>query len=52
MARNPNTSFFHTIFFTLWLLILLWVGFVTAWTFIYLQDPRESRRPAFNLKEL
>lgn len=52
MARMPNTLFLYQIFIAFWMLILVSIGFFTAWTLINLQEPKGGRRPAFNLKEL
>ena len=52
MDRIKITSFLYQTLIALWMLTLVSIGFVTAWILIYLQGPRDSRRPAFNLKEL
>lgn len=55
MMQNTNTLFPHQVFaafFWVLTLIVVSVGFVTAWVLLYMQEPRDGRRPGFNLKEI
>ncbi len=52
MVRNQNILFLYQMFVAFLTVTLASVGFVTAWTFFYLQDSGDRRRPGINLKEL
>jgi hypothetical protein len=52
MSRTSYIPILYQIFLPLWMLTLVSTGFVITWILICLQEPREARRPAFNLKEL
>ncbi len=52
MARIQGTSILDQTLFALWMLTLVSIGFVTAWILIDQHGSSDSRRPAFNLREL
>ncbi len=52
MTRISNNPLLYQAFIVIWMLVLVSIGFVTAWVFISQKAPTENRRPAFNLKEL
>ena len=52
MARNPSLLFLYQTFVACLALTLASIGFATAWAIFLLQEPKDSKRPGFNLREL
>ena len=52
MARNHNLLFLYQTFVACLALTLASIGFATAWALFLIQEPKDRKGPAFNLKEL
>ena len=53
MMRNLNNLSLLQVFAAfVWVLTLVCVGFIITWVLLDMQEPREGRRPRFNLKEI